>query len=58
LLENHFIQGMKDINEDNLSIFSRELLQQIQSGTPGWEAGVPAQVADMIRQRKLLGFPG
>ena len=58
LLENHFIMGMEDINEANLDIFSRDVLQQIQTGKPGWEAGVPAQVAEMIRQRKLLGFPG
>ncbi len=58
LQENNFIQGMKDINEANLSIFSRDLLHRIQTGAPGWEDGVPAQVANMIRERKLLGFPG
>lgn len=58
LFENHFIQPMRDVNEENMRIFSREVLAQIQANQPGWETGVPVQVADVIRQRKLLGFPG
>ena len=58
LFENHFIQPMRDVNEVNMGIFSREVLAQIQANRPGWESGVPVQVAEMIQQRKLLGFPG
>ncbi len=58
LFENHFIQPMRDVNEANMGIFSRQILAQIQANQPGWESGVPVQVSEMIKQRKLLGFPG
>ena len=58
LMENHHIQGMRDIDEANLNIFSRDALKQIQTGQPGWESAVPVQVAEMIKQRNLLGYKG
>jgi hypothetical protein len=58
LFENHYIQPMRDVNEANMNILSREILAQIQNNQPGWEHSVPVQVAEMIKQRKLLGFPG
>lgn len=58
LFENHFIQAIRDVNEANMDIFSREVLAQIQANTPGWENSVPVQVAEMIKQRQLLGYPG
>jgi hypothetical protein len=58
LFENHFIQPIRDVNEANMDIFSREVLAQIQANTPGWENSVPVQVAEMIKQRQLLGYPG
>ena len=56
LSENHHIQGMRDINEANLNILSRDVLKKIQTGQPGWEDALPAQVAEMIKQRQLLGY--
>ena len=58
LLENHFIQAVKDYNDCCLPIFSRDVLSQIKSGNSGWEIMVPPQVAMIIKERKLLGFPG
>jgi hypothetical protein len=58
LLENHFIQAIKDYNECYLPIFSREVLALIKGGDSGWEIMVPPQVADIIKERKLFGFPG
>jgi hypothetical protein len=58
LLENHFIQAIKDYNECYLPIFSREVLALIKSGDSGWEIMVPPQVASIIKERKLFGFPG
>lgn len=56
LLENRFIEPIRGYNPKYLPIFSREILAQIQSGTPGWEASVPPQVADMIKSRKFFGY--
>ena len=58
LNENHFIQGMKDVDESHLSIFSRTVLKQLKAGDPAWEAAVPPQVAKIIKERRLLGYPG
>lgn len=56
LLENHYIQGLLDVDEDNLSIFSRNVLRMLQQGQEGWENMVPEKVAQMIKERRLLGF--
>ena len=58
LLENHSIQAIKDYNDACLPIFSRDVLSMIKSGEGGWEIMVPPQVADIIKERKLLGYPG
>jgi hypothetical protein len=58
LLENHFIQRIKDYNECYLPITSRDVLSRIKSGDAGWEIMVPPQVAAIIKERKLLGYPG
>lgn len=58
LVENHNIQGMRDINENYLSIFSRTVLKQLKEGDPAWEAAVPPQVVKIIKDRRLLGFQG
>lgn len=58
LLENHFIQAIKDYNECYLPIFSRDVLARIKQGDPGWEIMVPPQVAAIIKERKLFEYPG
>jgi len=56
LLENRFIEPIRGYNPNNLPIFSREILAQIQAGSPGWEDAVPPQVAKMIKERKFFGY--
>jgi len=56
LLENQFILGLRDYNEEFLPIFSRDALKKIKSGDPEWEKMVPPQVAAVIKDRKLLGL--
>lgn len=56
LVENHFIQGIRDVSEQSLDIFSRDVLRMLQSGEAGWESRVPARVAQLIKDRKLLGY--
>lgn len=57
LLENQFIQAIRDVNQAELAIFSRDVLKEIQTNQPGWEQKVPSEVADMIKARRLLGYP-
>jgi hypothetical protein len=56
LLENHYIQTIKDYNEACLPIFSREVLTKIKNGDGSWEIMVPPGVAEIIKERKLLGY--
>jgi hypothetical protein len=55
LIENRFIEGLRDFNEKCLPIFSRQVLGKIQDGDSSWEEMVPPQVAQMIKERKLFG---
>jgi hypothetical protein len=56
LLENRFIDGIRDYNEKYLSIFSRDVLSKIRGGDPAWEGMVPEAVGHLIKERKLLGY--
>src|ERR1051326_7604068 len=47
LMENLFIQGMRDINEACLPIFSSDVIARIRKGDSGWEEMVPANVAEL-----------
>jgi hypothetical protein len=57
LVENHSIQGLRDIDESCLPIFSRQVLAKIQAGDPAWEEMVPPEVAKLIKERRLLAGP-
>jgi hypothetical protein len=56
LLENHNLDCIVGSNPDYLNIFSRDVLQRIKSGDDTWEQLVPAKVAEIIKQRRLLGY--
>jgi len=56
LLENHNLDCIVGSNPDYLNIFSRDVLQRIKAGDDTWERLVPAKVAEIIKQRKLLGY--
>ncbi len=56
LIENQYIQAIRDFEPENLSIFSRDVLRKIREGDPSWVFQVPPGVAFMICQRQLLGY--
>jgi len=58
LMENLFIQGLRDVNESCLPIFSRDVMAKIHKGDSSWEQMVPEQVAALIKERKLFGLQG
>lgn len=58
LIENRYIESLRDYDEKALPIFSRDVLQKIRSGDASWDALVPPQVAKMIRERSLFGCKG
>jgi hypothetical protein len=58
LLENLFIQGLRDVNESCLPILSRDVLAKIRKNDSSWEQMVPAEVAGLIKERRLFGWQG
>ena len=56
LLENHNLDCITGSNENYLNIFSRDVLVRIKTGDDSWEKLVPAQVAEIIKSRQLLGY--
>jgi len=56
LYENRLIHGLREIHEEYLHILSKDVLAKIHAGDDSWESMVPAQVASVIRQRRLFGW--
>jgi hypothetical protein len=57
LIANNKIEDIRHYNENNLNIQTDKVLQLIKQGADGWEEFVPAEVATMIKDRCLFGFP-
>ena len=55
LIDKGCIEQLDNYNPNYLSIFSRDVLQQIKSGDPKWSEHVPAEVAEVIRRRGFFG---
>lgn len=58
LIANNKIEDIHDYNENNLNIQTDKVLQLIKQSADGWEKYVPAEVASMIKERRLFGFSG
>ena len=56
LVENRFIEALKDYDPRCLPIFSQNALAKIQKGDASWEEMVPSEVAKIIKERRLLGY--
>jgi hypothetical protein len=56
VLENRFIQGIRNFNADLLPIRSRDVLAKIQSGDASWEQQVPPVIAEIIKRDRLFGY--
>ena len=57
LIANNKIEDIRNYNEKNLSLHTDRILDQIKQGAEGWEEFVPAEVAAMIKERCLFGYP-
>ncbi len=58
LRENEFIVPVRNYRRDILGIQSPAVLAQLRGGDPAWEQSVPAEVARIIKERRLLGWAG
>jgi len=57
LLANNKIEDILNYNKNNLNIQTDKVLELIKEGVPGWEEYVPNEVAEMIKNRCLFGYP-
>lgn len=56
LIYNRRLVDITDYNADVLSIYSKDVLNMIRDGIPGWEEKVPAYVDTIIKENHLFGF--
>jgi hypothetical protein len=57
LIANHKIEDIYHYNPKNLDVQTDNMLDLIKKGEAGWEEHVPPEVAKMIKDRCLFGFP-
>jgi hypothetical protein len=57
LIANSKIEDIRHYNEKNLHVQTDSVLGMIKQGAEGWEELVPAEVATMIKDRCLFGYP-
>ena len=51
---NGFIHDIDNFNQDYAHIWSRQVLQMIQSNEAGWEKKVPASIVEILKSKKLF----
>jgi hypothetical protein len=56
LLENRFIQPVLNYDPKLLPIRRREVLARIAAGDASWEAWVPPEIVQVIKDHQLFGF--
>jgi hypothetical protein len=56
LLENRFIQSLRNFNSALLPIRSQDLLDKIQAGDASWEPLVPPPIVEIIKRDGLFGY--
>jgi hypothetical protein len=58
LLENRFLEGIRDVDDECLPIYSRDVLARLRRNDSAWEDMVPPAVSALIKARHLLGYSG
>jgi len=56
LLEKGSIRQLDSLPPEHLKIYSHEVLQQLRDGDNRWEEGVPSNVAEIIKSKRLFGY--
>ena len=56
LLDNQFIRSIENYHREYLGITSAQVLARIRENDSAWQAMVPAEVATIIKERRLFGF--
>lgn len=57
LWDNKFICSIRQFDQAQLRVSPGEVLAKLQAGDPTWETLVPAQAAQLIREKGFFGYP-
>ncbi len=55
LIENRFVEDIRNFNADYLPITTNGVIKKLQAGDVTWESQVPVAVAQVIKAKKLFG---
>jgi len=56
LIDNRYIEDIRDYRKDYLRIYPPVVLAKLKSGDPAWEEMVPPEVAQIIKEREFFGY--
>ena len=56
LVENHFVESIRNYNPDYLTIYSSNVLEKIQAGDDSLEKLVPSPIFQVIKNKRLFGW--
>ncbi len=56
LVENRFVENIRNYNPDYLKIYSGAVLAKIKAGDASWEKLVPPPIAQVIQSKRLFGW--
>ena len=56
LIDNRYIDEIRDYRKDFLSIYPPAVLAKLKSGDKTWEDMVPPEVAQIIKEREFFGY--
>ena len=56
LVENRYVEDIRNYNPASLSIYSTDVLKRIQGGDASWEKMVPPPIASVIKAKRLFGY--
>jgi hypothetical protein len=56
LVENGFVENIRNYNPEYLKIYSGDVLDKIKAGDVSWEKMVPAPIARVIKAKRLFGW--
>ena len=54
--DNQKIRDIKSFNKSLLTIYSRDVLEEIKNNSHGWEQKLPDAISKLIKEKKLFGY--
>ncbi|MBK8555900.1 MAG: TonB-dependent receptor [Lewinellaceae bacterium] len=56
ILDNRHVVPVEHFNPDILHVYHKDVLGMIQRGEKGWEEKVPAEMVQLIKEKRLFGY--